>query len=82
MVGGPENCVYNVSESGWMDDDSVFKEWFVNYFLKYMENKSKPLIVFFDGHGSNLTYETASKAKRAGVHTACLPPNTSSALQP
>ena len=39
-------------------------------------------MVFFDGHGSQITFDTAHKAKEANVHIVCLPPHTSRALQP
>ena len=39
-------------------------------------------MVFFDGHGSHISFNTAHKAKEANVHIVCLPPHTSSALQP
>ena len=38
-------------------------------------------MVFFDGHGSHISINTAHKAKEANVHIVCLPPRTSSALQ-
>ena len=49
-------------------------------FLKHVADIPKPIVVFFDGHGSHITYDTAFKAKEANVHI-CLPPHTSSALQ-
>ena len=37
-------------------------------------------MVFFDGHGSHTTFDTAHKAKEANVHIV-FPPHTSSTLQ-
>ena len=45
-------------------------------------NKYKPIIIFFDGHGSHITHQTALRAKEEDVAIVCLPPHTSSALQP
>ena len=81
MDGGPPNTCYNVTKSGWMED-YVFEVWFEQVFIEYLKDKEKPVIVFFDGHGSHLTYQTASKAKDENIHIICLPPKSSSALQP
>ena len=81
MVGGPDQCAYKIRKSGWMEA-YIFESWFREVFLRQLEGKPKPILVFFDGHGSHLTYQTASKAKATNVHLVCLPPKTSSALQP
>ena len=60
----------------------IFKPWLSEVFLRQLEDKLKPIIVFFDGRGSHLTYQTASTAKAANVRLVCLPPKTSSAPQP
>ena len=73
MDGGPPNTCYNVTKSGWMED-YVFEAWFVQVFIEYLKDKEKPVIVFFDGHGSHLTYQTASNAKHENIHIICLPP--------
>ena len=62
--------------------DYVFEAWFKGVFLKYVADILKPVVVFFDGHGSHITFDTAHKAKEATVHIVCLPSHTSSALQP
>ena len=62
--------------------DYVFEAWFKGVFLKYVADILKPVVVFFDGHGSLITFDTAHKAKEATVHIVCLPSHTSSALQP
>ena len=63
-------------------NDYVFEAWFKGVFLKYVADILKPVVVFFDGHGSHITFDTAHKAKEATVHIVCLPSHTSSALQP
>ena len=45
VMGGPEHCGYNVTQSGWMETH-VFKAWFDQIPLKYLSNKPKPGIVF------------------------------------
>ena len=60
----------------------VFEAWFKDVFLNYVADLPKPIVVFFDGHGSHITFDTAHKAKEANLHIVCLPPHTSSTLQP
>lgn len=75
MNGNPPGTAYNVTQSGWMED-YVFESWFETIFLKWVEGKPKSILVYLDGHGSHLTYQTTVKAKSAGVHVICLPPHT------
>ena len=81
MIGGPPNTSYNMTKSGWMED-YVFEAWFKDVFLPFVADKEKPIVVLFDGHGSHLTHQTAVRAKQENVAIVCLPPHTSSALQP
>ena len=62
--------------------DYVFEAWFKDVFLKYVADIPKPIVVFFDGHVSQITFDTAHKVKEANVHIICLLPHTSSVLQP
>ena len=73
MIDGPEGTSYNVTTSGWMED-YVFEAWFKNVFLKYVADIPKPHVVYFNGHCSHITFNTAHKAKEANVHIVCLPP--------
>ena len=47
-------------KSGWMED-YAFEAWFKNVFLKYVASIPKPIVVFFNGHGSNITFDTPHK---------------------
>lgn len=78
--GGSPGTAYNVTRSGWMED-YVFEFQFEIIFLKQDEGKPNTILVYFDGQGTHLTYQTAYKAKGASVHVVCLPPHTSSVLQ-
>ena len=40
------------------------------------------MIVFFDGHGSHISRQTAVRAREEDVAIVCLPPHASSTLQP
>ena len=45
-VGGSDQCTFNITKSGWMED-YVFKAWFIQVFLKHLETIPKPIILFF-----------------------------------
>ena len=46
-----------------MDGDFVFEAWFKDLFLSSIVDQDKPIIMFFDGHGSHITRQAAVKAK-------------------
>ena len=81
MSGAPEGTCFNVTPSGWMED-CAFEEWIVKIFLKFVENQPKPVVLFFDGHNSHLTFRSAINCQKNGIHLICLSPSTSHALQP
>ncbi len=80
-ANGPNGARYAVSYSRWMSD-IIFEQWFCNSFVPFTANLQKPVVLFFDGHGSHLTYVTISTAMREMIIIICLPPHTSHALQP
>ena len=51
----PDGCVFGVSPSGWMMD-SIFEDWFIKHFVKFVKGQTKPILLIYDGHGSHLTY--------------------------
>ena len=75
MVGVPDQCAYSNSKSGWMEG-YIFESWFSEVFLRQLEDKRKPIIVFFDEHGSHLTYQTALPVNKEAVPKAKLLPST------
>ena len=81
--GGPPGTTYATTPSGWMES-GVFEEWFCTIFLEDVkkEHAGEPIILLFDGHGSHMTYKTASLARENNVTIICLPPHSSHALQP
>ena len=52
-TNGPHGTQYAVSLSGWMSD-IIFEQWFRNAFVPFTVNKPKPVVLFFDGHGSHV----------------------------
>jgi hypothetical protein len=83
LHGAPPGTSFNTTKSGWMED-YVFEAWFKNHFLGWLKTMQvqKPVMLVFDGHGSHLTYAMAHMASENGVTLYCLPPHTSSKLQP
>ncbi len=80
-VGGPPNTRYACTPNGWMQD-VTFENWFLNCFVEHVKGQEKPLILYFDGHGSHLTFKTIDIAMKESIMIICLPMHTSHALQP
>ncbi|XP_065671687.1 uncharacterized protein LOC136089564 [Hydra vulgaris] len=77
---GPENALYGVTKSGWIED-YIF-ESSIDRFIIHVKDYEKPVLLLCDGHNSLLTYSTVKKALDNHIILLCLPPNTSHALQP
>ena len=65
--GGPDGTDYATSASGWME-----KEQFENWMLKFVQHKvkyhkTKPVVLFMDGHYSHLTFKVAFLCKQNNV---------------
>lgn len=78
--GGPENGMFGVTASGWMED-YIFENW-IEKFVEFTSHIKKPVLLLFDGHNSHLTYNAVKMAKDNQIILMCLPPNSSHALQP
>ena len=63
-------CQYAVSPSGWMHDN-VFENWFMEYFIPFVANDQKPVLVIYDGHGSHLTFKTVEAAIKNNIKIVC-----------
>ena len=81
LTGGPEGTTYNTSHSGWMEE-TTFEQWLKDVFIPHVTHVAKPIVLFYDGHGSHMTYNSVKAAKDADIIIICLPPHTSGALQP
>ena len=80
-TGEPIGATYACTRSGWIED-TVFENWVVSSFIPHVKNKVKPVILFYDGHVSHLTFKTAQSCMEEKIITICLPPHTSHTLQP
>ena len=58
----------------------VFESWLRKSFIPHVSSLRKPVFLFFDSHGSHLTYATVKAAMDDQI-IICLPPHTSHALQ-
>ena len=58
--------------------------WFKKMFLKQVHHlvKDGPVILFVDGHHSQITLELIKLSKDNRIHLMCLPPNPTHILQP
>ena len=74
VLGGPPGAVYNCTNSGWMED-YVFEDCFINMFIPQTADVEKPIVIFFNGHNSHLTYNTVVHAKQNDIAIICLPTN-------
>ena len=79
--GGPEDAVYNCSDSGWMESDQ-FIEWFQKVFLPATSHLEGGKLLVFDGHNSHLSTKVVDIAVQNNTELLCLPAHTSSILQP
>lgn len=79
--GGPKDCCYNVSSSGWMETD-LFRDWLENLFIKHTRHIDGPKVLFLDGHKSHITLDVIRIAKENNITILCLPPHATHILQP
>lgn len=72
---------YNVTPSGWVEEE-VFYDWFINQFCPTVQHIKRPLILFFDGHRAHISARIVKTAMDNGIELECLPPHTTTLLQP
>ena len=75
--GGPQGTRYSMSDSGWMETAN-FHEWFVKLFLPAVSDmlKTRPVLLFLDGHKSHEAIDLLEIAKSKGVIMYMLPPHS------
>jgi hypothetical protein len=72
---------YNCSESGWIDR-TIFYDWFSAMFLPAVATVKRPIFLLLDGHFSHLSTRVVKLAMQNEIHIECLPPHTTTILQP
>ena len=80
MTDGPDNAVYDCTESGWFDATS-FKNWFVDVFLPSTKTKRGPVLIFGDNLSSHFSWELVQLARRHRIYFVMLLPNATHLLQ-
>lgn len=80
-TGGPQNCRYNCSQSGWMEAPT-FIEWFRNVFIESTKHLEGDKLLIIDGHSSHVTLDSIDLARQNNIHILCLPAHTTHVLQP
>ena len=81
VENGPPGTVYTTSNSGWMEIE-IFEQWLREVFIPGTMDVVKPCVLFYDGHNSHLSANVVELAMENEIDLICLPPHTSSALQP
>jgi hypothetical protein len=72
---------YNATISGW-SEESVFFDWFQYHFVPNVKSVKKPILLLMDGHRSHLSARIIKYAMDNGIHIECLPPHSTTILQP
>lgn len=80
-LNGPDNCRYQVSTNGWMEQPS-FQDWFQNVFLTHVKSIPGTKLLIYDGHSSHIHIDLVKLAKDNDVVIVCLPPHSTHVLQP
>ena len=78
---GPTDCVYGISESGWMETEQ-FQEWFEMVFVKYTQSIEGPKLLLLDGHASHFSIKVIEIADANNIHIICMPAHSTHLLQP
>jgi len=79
--GGPDDVLYNCSDSGWMEGQQ-FIEWFTKVFVAGTGSLDGAKLLIFDGHSSHVSPQVVELAVQNNTELLCLPAHTSSILQP
>ena len=77
--GALPNSVFEVSESGWINQD-IYLKWF-DFFINSIP-PARPVLLIQDGHGSHISIELIEKARANDIHLLCLPAHTTHLLRP
>ncbi|CAF3053425.1 unnamed protein product [Rotaria sp. Silwood2] len=72
---------YNVSPTGWVEEP-IFFDWFSRQFLPAIKSIKRPVILIYDGHYTHISTRIIKMAMNNDVIIECLPPHTTTILQP
>ncbi len=81
----PKNCFpgtrFNATLSGW-SEEATFFDWLRKHFIPAVKNVQKPVLLVMDGHRSHISTRIIKLAMEHNIHMECLPPHTTTILQP
>jgi transposase len=72
---------FNCTPSGW-SEENVFFDWLCYHFIPSTKKVKKPILLLMDGHNSHLSTRIIKHCMDHGIHLECLPPHTTTILQP
>ena len=79
--GGPDNCRYNRSKSGWFDS-TCFHDWFQTVIIPWARRRDGRKVVIGDNLSSHFTFEVLQSCEKYSIAFVCLPPNATHLMQP
>ncbi|CAF4787899.1 unnamed protein product, partial [Rotaria magnacalcarata] len=71
----------NFSSTGWVEKP-IFYDWLSRHFLPSVEFIKKPVLLIYDGHYTHISTRIIKLAMTNGVQLECLPPHSTTILQP
>lgn len=80
VANAPPGALFATSKSSFIDRE-LFEHWFKYHFMKYLPSH-RPVLLIMDGHSSHISLEILQLAKENEIEILCLPPHTTSELQP
>ncbi|CAF2140290.1 unnamed protein product [Rotaria magnacalcarata] len=78
---GYPDARYNVSTNGW-GDGGTFNDWFLHHFVSNLKHEKRPILLITDGYKSHISTKIIKIALDHHVHVECLPPHSTTLLQP
>uniref|UniRef100_A0A1B0GJE9 HTH CENPB-type domain-containing protein n=1 Tax=Lutzomyia longipalpis TaxID=7200 RepID=A0A1B0GJE9_LUTLO len=81
VEGGPEDCRYNRSNSGWFDG-KVFEDWFTTLMLPILKAQEGVKVMIGDNLSSHISLEVLKQCEEHNIKFIALPPNSTHMLQP
>lgn len=80
LEGGPEDCRYNRSKSGWFDG-VTFEDWFLSVIVPYAKTKApEKVVVIGDNLSSHFSQQILESCERLNISFVCLPPKSTHTL--
>jgi len=79
--GGPAECRYNRSKSGWFDA-VCFNDWFDTVIVPWARKTEGKKVIIGDNLSSHFTESVLKSCERLNIAFVCLPPNATHMMQP